>query len=55
MGDPPPLALATPRLRQEAFGICFSNATNHRGKSKRKGENTMNTTTEAESELSQAR
>jgi hypothetical protein len=23
-GDPPPLALATPRLRQEAFGIRYA-------------------------------
>jgi len=32
VGDPPPLALATPRLRQEAFGLYVHAATRFRGK-----------------------
>jgi hypothetical protein len=34
VGDTPPLAVATPHLRQEAFGICFSNAEYHEAKPK---------------------
>jgi uncharacterized MAPEG superfamily protein len=32
MGDPPPLALATPRLRQEAFGMYVHAAARFKGK-----------------------
>jgi len=32
VGDPPPLALATPRLRQEAFGMYVHAAARFRGK-----------------------
>jgi len=32
VGDPPPLALATPRLRQEAFGMYVHAAARFKGK-----------------------
>jgi len=35
VGDPPPLALATPRLRQEAFGMYVHAAARFKGKGQR--------------------